>query len=656
MTGWEPHPLLELPTKAEAYAMGLEKLKRLILDRKNRLEKAEADPLRCGWPPPPRAEGVHDHIWHVADDLLCDGKKVMIIDPDGIDVPKEMIGRRELFIGGGNRPGKTEYAAKKCMRVLSETPTQRGWSFYHTGPKSAAKQQPLFWKYMPAEIRQRALANGGKFKEGTIGNFTWHQKGGFTEQTFVLPNASQHWFHNYEQDVENVEGEELDIAWLDEPKSVALLKTIRYRLGDRGGILLVTFTSKSEAFRALATEYEKGAETVLEVDAKFLPLRDEAGAVIPGKYEKVPRVCVAGPGSDGNQQANIIYFHITDNPFYGWQKNPKPGYRIMSPEARFGELIKDATREEILRRAYGILLRLANSQFPKFRDDVHVVVPDRIPREGTNYLIIDPCPGRNWFLTWLRALIEFDQLCLYIYREWPSYGHPRAYIPGHGMLGPWTVVSATGAADGDRGPAQTPSLGWGLDRYVQEIRRLEGHPEHGEPSNAPAPLVAERAPRFVPRNPLIGRMRGGLEVPARHTAGVEEIMERWIDSRYGATPQQQVERITTLIEQLEELGLSFKAAPGDKIDEGVQMINTFLDYDADLPIGKWSPRMARINRPRMYVSKECPNTIYSLREWTGIDGQAGAAKDPVDNLRMGVTADLRYVGPDAFSWKGGGTY
>ena len=36
------------------------------------------------------------------------------------------------------------------------------------------------------------------------------QKGGFTEQTFVLENASQHWFKNYEQHLTNVEGDQLD--------------------------------------------------------------------------------------------------------------------------------------------------------------------------------------------------------------------------------------------------------------------------------------------------------------------------------------------------------------------------------------------------------------------------------------------------------------
>jgi hypothetical protein len=208
-----------------------------------------------------------------------------------------------------------------------------------------------------------------------------------------------------------VEGDQLDAIWLDELRNVDLLKTLRGRMGDRGGLLIVTFTSINENFSAVVNEYERGAITKLEVPAVMLPIKKPktlvAGAadsplagVIAGQagrdgpatntisagnngvhnlggitqvdikdpeepgspadsnyprvstithdaqeqvaksahdggdgrpgvpaseeweivgYKKVPRLKIAGKGSDGNQRANIVYFHITDNPYYGYE-------------------------------------------------------------------------------------------------------------------------------------------------------------------------------------------------------------------------------------------------------------------------------------------------------------------------------------------------
>jgi hypothetical protein len=66
--------------------------------------------------------------------------------------------------------------------------------------------------------------------------------------------------------------------------------------------------------------------------------------------------------------------------------------------------------------------------------------------------------------------------------------------------------------------------------------------------------------------------------------------------------------------------------------------------------------MARLNYPKLYISKNCPNLIYSMREWTGKDKQHGACKDPIDCLRYAILAGLEYVGESAYAWQGGGSY
>jgi hypothetical protein len=658
MTGLEPHPILPMPSAEWCRVHGEEKARAYLEERARRMAAEKSDPFTCGFEPP---------VWGLVDDLLVDGNTVILdvsrleklaCGPEVgkgntrplVDVPREIAGAPEIYIAGANRSSKSEYGGKKIHKVLRNRDNARTWSFADTGPISIARQQPIFWRYMPLEIKKLA-ANTGKARQGAVLNISYKQKTGFAEQSFVLPNGSQHWFKNYEQDIENVEGDQLDAIWLDELRNIELLRTLRGRMIDRGGIIIVTFTAIDENYTAVVNEYERGARTVFEVDAKMLPIkrprtedrgqRSEVGGQTisagnsplgpndplahtqkepdkPGSpaetdfeiigYEKVPRIKVAGPGTDGNQRANIVYFHITDNPYFGYDASmtrTKAGKLPLFGEERFYRAYRGATRSKILSRVYGILTSTSSQQFPKFSDAVHVVEPVRIPRAGTNFLIVDPCDGRNWAMVWLR-IDPRDRF--YIYREWPSTGHPGAYIPGIGDPGPWALPGQP--ADGVRGPAQSP-FGFGLARYIQEILRLEGK---------------------------------------------EEISERWMDSRYAANPTVTKEGSTTHIEQLSELGMEFMAASGKEIAEGTGLINDLLDYDSEVELGKYSPTLARLNEPRLFVSRNCPNVTYALREWTNKDKQHGATKDFVDVLRYALLANLGYIGSDAYAWKGGGSY
>lgn len=629
----------------------------------------------------PFIRGFHPEIWNIVDDLLVDGTKVVLdltriarIMPekrapaDMPDIPVEIAAAAEIWLAGSNRSSKSEYGAQKCMRVLKDNENARGWSFADTGPISIARQQPLFWKYLPREIKQKAEATG-KAKQGTILNISYKQKTGFAEQSFVLDNASQHWFKNYEQDLTNVEGDQLDIIWLDELRNVDLLKTLRGRMGDRGGIIIVTFTSIDENYSSIVNEYEKGARTLLEVPAELLPIKGDNGKPIPGKFEKVPRIKVAGPGSDGNQRANIVYFHITDNPYYGyeaalrlWQKTKQ---FVIFGKDRFYAMYRNAVRSKILSRVYGILSGGGHNQFPKFNDAIHIIEPDRIPRQGSDYMITDPCDGRSWFMIWIRV---DSRGRWFVRREWPSFStndkpnqSPSAYIPGVGDPGPWTLPGQP--KDGVRGPAQQ-SRGFGLERYKQEILRCEGHKPaidqiEGETPAAPLPPRTHKD-RFAGKHDkkAVALSSQPLNPSTLQpiSSAPEEILERWMDSRYAANPNLTKEGQTTTLDQMAELGMQFRAASGKEIVEGIDMIRGKLDYDSDVEIGKFSPTLARTNEPTLFISSECPNTIYALKEWTGLDKQHGACKDPIDVLRYACLARLDYVGEGAYAWQGGGSY
>jgi hypothetical protein len=93
----------------------------------------------------------------------------------------------------------------------------------------------------------------------------------------------------------------------------------------------------------------------------------------------------------------------------------------------------------------------------------------------------------------------------------------------------------------------------------------------------------------------------------------------------------------------------FTPAAGIKIEEGITIINDALSYDQNQPV---SP----LNQPKLFVSEDCENLIYSLREWTGADGEKGAAKDPIDCLRY--LAVMHPEQEDDKTWKAtrGGSY
>lgn len=656
-SGWfmielPPHPIFKLPAQETLRAIerqiGREQFTRrlqvLVEELQERIQAELEQPFERGYRPP---------IWYVADELLEEGKEVVLVDPawditdpeirkrrplDFLEEairrrqlglgPIVIVGQRELWIAGSNRSSKTEYAARKTDEIGVDTPHGRTWSWSDSEDKSRAKQHPIIFKYLPTGWKQR-LNEKGKAKSVDVK--MGYGPDGFIGNKFTCENGWKHWFNNYKQDLRDVEGDQLDLSWHDEERDPERIKTVRVRLGDRRGLLLNTFTSIDATFTAMVSEYESGMQILLEVEAEWLLKDKRAGELTPyerrpgRRYEKVRRVAVAGPGSDGDQKANIVYFHIGDNPYYGY--NPHQRLRAGEKPPIYGKRafyinqnIANATRNKILSRAYGILTSGASRQF-NFNTAVHMIAPDQVPRRGTRYLVVDPCPGRNWFMSWL-LIDPHDNW--FVYREWPSYGGdwPSAYIPGIGDPGPWALAGATRPGtnktvyDGVKGPAQEP-FKLGLNRYKEEIERVE--------------------------------------------AG-EEIQDRWMDARYAGSPTTTKEAQTTYIEQLQDIGLEFLASPSEQnmltIDDGsIAMINQRLEYDPDVDLGKYSARLARLNQPKLFVSTECPNVRFALKEWTGKDGQHGACKDPADTLRYAALCDLGYIGEGMFSWsRSGGSY
>lgn len=555
LTGREPHPVIPL-LPPEVEAANPEKAREYYEVRKEAMRMEQADPFRYGYEP---------EIWKIADAAIAKKRE---------QCPVGVIEELDL---GGNRASKTERIAKRLVQLMVKKPGAKVWFLQSTQTISRQSQQPIVWKYIPPEWKPAT----GRSKREITTKINYTQAGGFTEDTFVLPNGSQGWFRFYSVSIGDVEGPELDAAWPDELVTPEWLEFLRYRLVTRNGVLTTTFTPV-EGYSATVKTYLDNAKTIEEVDAELLPIRDEKGDV--KAYEKVPRI-----QQPENERAVVVYFHTSDNP-YG-------NYPSMK------ETLRGKSRETILMRAYGVPSKTSGAALPMFRRNVHVITAEDWLRwqkkfpNGSRYLLVDPCSGRNWFMLWMYYPTPGKAI---VYREWPSHGHLQAYIPGIGDPGPWTIPG--NAHDGAQGPAQK-AFGFGLERYKQEIERVE----NGEP-----------------------------------------ILERWMDSRYGNSPKTEREGTTTLIEQMDELDMRFHAMTAEKSilnsnDGSLDLINSALYYDLETPLGAFSKNLARLNEPNLLVTENCPNLIYALENWTGKDGQAGACKDPIDCLRGAYLSDLDCV-------------
>lgn len=552
-----PHPVYPIPTPEQAAQMGMARWREYHRKREELIAKAESDMFRYGYEPP---------VWKLADGQLAELRR---LSPRGVIT---------LGVLGGNRASKSKWAAKRVMQKLVEAPNRRAWCLHSTESSSVQSQQPYIWEVIPEEWKPTKT---GRLRQGTTTNITYTQKGGFTEGTFVLPNRSQNWFKYYAMDVKTVEGVELDVAWFDELVTPDWIEAVQFRLLNRAGMSLITFTAV-EGYTATVKELIQGAKVLQDEEAELLPVLGPKGpdgtSPLLG-FERVPRVMVSR-----RPNTRIVFFHNKDNPWGNYE-----GLK---------ETLAEAPREKILMRAYGVPTKSVGARFPKFREKVHVLPASRIPEEGTDYHFVDPCGGRNWFMGWFRVDVRGR---VFMVMEWPC---ESCYVEGVGLPGPWAEPDGK-KHDGKRGPAQQP-FGFGLRRYKEEIERVEK----------------------------------GTKI---------KTFERRMDSRYGNSATVARERPTTLIEECAEIDLHFVPTPGENIDEGIDLINSMLDYDADRPLGM-------DNEPMLYIAEHCTNMIYALQEWTGLDGRHGASKDPVDVLRYALLSRIEFVGGDTLRVSGGGSY
>lgn len=605
-------PIAECPKPTDVELR--EALRTCIRLREQKILRSQQQPLHYGWEP---------SIWRVCDALL--GLDWLIHPKYGADYGERMrasLGFDEpvtmLLINGGNRAGKSEYMAKRGMQCLLYTPKTVLWAFHTDGDMSIQYQQPLFWKYMPIDLKQKPIMTPTTY-------IAYKQKTGFSDKTFILDNGSLCDFRNYAQDKQKVEGGELGTLTggqrvlgyvADELIPEDWVETLTLRLSTRGSCGLIGFTPVN-GYTGTVKSFLDGARSVKESVAYLMP-RDggdpderclevencddwlDGGGWLDrkdsGRFERVARVMRCA-----DKRRAVVFFHSSDNPF----GNPVEVMRaLLSKDSRF-------KRE----RFYGIADKLVAGKFPLFDPRVHVVSKGRIPEGGTDYMLCDPCDGRNFFMIWVKCVGGR----VYVTREWPSQTDP---IPGIGVLGEWALPTGdTKQLDGRRGPAQN-SLGWGLLQYKREIARLEEWEDY-DPECPDADVRGWcQYPEEMNRDDM-QRARGA----GRRR---QKIASRFLDARFGNVHSLEADGVKTLFEEFDDVGLHFRETGADvkkTIYEGVQLINAALYYNAEQPV------VTDINCPKLFVSEECRNTIFALQTWTGLDGAKGSTKDCIDLLR-----------------------
>lgn len=641
---WLHAPTLEMiEARALRERVSVEEAWKLMEEQRARvLDRQKDDPFRYALEPPIWlvSDALEDFPWCTVDtERMLDKRFGWTWDQYKREMRKHLgfdAPVRSILDTGANRSAKSWRAVKRALMTASKCAADRVVMLVHeTQERSRNDQQSLVWEMMPKEwrVQQRTTT-------------TWihyNRQNGFSNDKLTLPNLVQVRFHFYTQECKKtLEGSKPIRANLDEGFLIEWLETMERRCAQFNGVVHCTFTPVSGWTDGIAA-FVEGSEPVKQIPAYLLPRdggdplpwmaagltqaewreleqaeRDKRPARAP---QSRPQDCLAWlEGKNGmpeapanrdfemaprvsrckNPQRAVVYFGPCDNP-YSQPRN------LMTRLLASGV---DAGRENIRKAVYSIVRKAWASQFPKFDTNRHVIPAGMIPRGGTNWMFHDPAGGRNDFLLWVKKVGKMT----YVYREWPGNYH----IPGVGVPEAWTVPSSKGGGkgnDGARGEAQR-SWGFGHLRMKFEMARLERWKAWSDWANGNEDSEA------IPDT-------DELFAWDQQPEDEEHIRMRWIDSRAATGERKEMDRVTTLYTDMEKLGLNYELAPGNDVMDGVKKINSALEAGT------------------LFVCADCQNTIWTMKNWTNVDGQRGACKEPADCLRWYFDLDLEDAQGDA---------
>lgn len=342
----------------------------------------------------------------------------------------------ELLISGGNRAGKTLWAARKVVETLLSKDNCNVLCCHTSNATSVTVQQPGIYNYLPVHLRVT--------KKGRIHYLNYSRKNGFTDGSFILPNGSRCDFLNYTQSENTIEGREADLIWCDELVPQSWVDTLRYRLVTRRGKFLVTQTPL-EGVASVYKEFVGGSKVVQWAGGELLAGKQ---GVIGWPVGKAPRVM-----EQERTNRKTVFFFSEDNPYNPWDEMKSK--------------LVGAPMGQVLTRAYGWASENVGKAFARFRPETHCVDPGKLlERPGSLYMVVDPAGARNWFCLWMWVMQDGKKVVL---REFPDFQG----------FGEWVLPSEK--ADGKVGPAQTLGAGRSIIEYRELFRAIEAEIGLGEP-------------------------------------------------------------------------------------------------------------------------------------------------------------------------------
>jgi hypothetical protein len=643
-----PHPLLRLPTAEEVAAamrqpkqFGLHHVAHAFAAYRKAIEDADertGEPLTCGFVLPP---------WY--------------------KLVEQFQHARTVYCGGGKRASKTECAAWLFVRSCLAYPGGRRWILGETENSSQNIQQPAVWRYLPRAWRTQLNA-----KESRDFKLKYAEGRGFSDNLLVMPTEPPTIvkFLSFIQDpqhyqgwklggdgtstasIKDPDGREIPIPnigwWADENMPLLWLETVETRSQDLQSVGLFTF-SPLEGITATIKEMLGTPKILEQRRAELLP---DNRVMVPGcKPGHMPVVAECS-----RPRTRAIFFFREDNPFARY--------------ADHAAEIKAKPEVVIMRDSYGWAVDVRHRAFPKFCA-VHIIKPEHLPGDRTNYLYTDPAGARRWATIWVGVDARGHH---YIYRDWPAKW----------QFGDWAIpADGDDDPDGKPGPAQQ-SDGMGVSAYKDLFLIQEQIPfemtAHGawvtlDPYRRrllnqvmfkarKTPLDSEPPLRWNPTD--VREVRAAMAAPLQ-----EEILGRYVDPRAAGTQHAQEAGARTVVELFAERvdngrgeviepmvvesaysGRQVGAGENAQIGTGLSEVNELLDWDPTHPEGL----VPSINEPRLYVSAECEQVIWTLAHYTSRGGSRGGCKDFADLLRYMSLGNLQYIGSGGLAATGGGTY
>ena len=148
---WTYHEVLKPPSDAELASMSPEDVLKLHDLYHSAIANSKRDNYRYGWKLP---------HWKDAEDLMAK--------------------HSELLVSGGNRSGKTCFAANAIVKSAVENHQSTIMCFAQNADVSIRQQQSAIYDALPEEYRVKVL--------GTEENISYTRKNGFSKSSLILPN------------------------------------------------------------------------------------------------------------------------------------------------------------------------------------------------------------------------------------------------------------------------------------------------------------------------------------------------------------------------------------------------------------------------------------------------------------------------------------